>query len=177
MKRIVSVCLLLVVAYAGRALAATDGLDELNTQRAQHGLRPFQRDNLLTQAALKIADVRAQLRCLHTQNDFAYLPAGAMASGSGTGIGGAGSWNSCYWNSDYPYAGAAWATDVGGSRYMHVFVSTVAAQPAIPPIPSSSVVTVAIETKAGELSPSVVAQVLPQSNNQRVRHGLFGRRR
>src|SRR6266542_1913357 len=61
-----------------------DGLDEVNAKRAARGLRPFLRDESLTQAARSCAAFRAEQGLFgHTSNDFAFLPPGASASSAG----------------------------------------------------------------------------------------------
>lgn len=115
---------LLIALCASSAIAATDALDEVNGARAQMGLPAFQRDEALTQGALAAAEYRAANGVsLHTYNDFAFLPPGSSASGSGTGLNG-GPLNCCYATSSYPVAGAAYATGRDGIRRVHIFVST-----------------------------------------------------
>ena len=101
-----------------------DGLDEVNAKRAAHGLRPFLRDEGLTQAARACAQFRAAHGLFgHTSNDFAFVPAGAHASSAGCAAYPAGyGWMSCCVYDNYTYAGAAWVTGRDGRRYMHLFV-------------------------------------------------------
>lgn len=101
-----------------------DGLDEVNAKRAQRGLRPFVRDDSLTQAARACAGFRANNRLFgHTSNDFAFVPAGSSASSAGCAAYPASyGWMSCCVYDNYTYAGAAWVTGSDGKRYMHLFV-------------------------------------------------------
>jgi uncharacterized protein YkwD len=101
-----------------------DGLDEVNAQRARRGLRPFVRDEGLTQAARACAGFRANHGLFgHTSNDFAFVPAGSYASSAGCAAYPASyGWMSCCVYENYTYAGAAWVTGRDGKRYMHLFV-------------------------------------------------------
>lgn len=101
-----------------------DGLGEVNAQRAARGLRPFVRDEGLTQAALACAQHRAAHGLFgHSANDFAFVPAGTFASAAGCAAYPAGyGWMSCCVYENYTYAGAAWVTGRDGRRYMHLFV-------------------------------------------------------
>ena len=101
-----------------------DGLDEVNAKRAAHGLRPFMRDESLTQAARVCAQFRAANGLFgHTSNDFAFVPAGTLATSAGCAAYPAGyGWMSCCVYENYTYAGAAWVTGRDGRRYMHLFV-------------------------------------------------------
>lgn len=105
-----------------------DALDELNAQRARRGLYPFQRDPLLTQGALRCAQIRAANRIEGhlggPMGDFAHLPPGAQAR-----AGGAGAledmWGfaaCCVDDVGYTHAGAAWVRGADGLRYNHIFV-------------------------------------------------------
>lgn len=100
-----------------------DALDELNAQRAQRGLYPYIRDDLLTQGAQNAANARAQaLLFEHTANDFAYLPAGAVSNSAGCAAYADGGFLACgIYDSGPRYAGAAWARGRDGKRYMHAF--------------------------------------------------------
>ena len=104
--------------------AAGDGLDEVNAQPAARGMRPFVRDEALTQAAHGCAAFRAQPRLFgHTANDFAFVPAGASARSAGCAAYPASyGWMSCCVYDGYTYGGAAWVTGADGKRYMHLFV-------------------------------------------------------
>jgi hypothetical protein len=115
----------LQAAVGGQSNSATaEALDEVNAARAARGLRPFVRDAGLTSAAAGCAEFRAaRLIEGHTANDFAALPAGAHATGSGCAawepwLG----WGSCCTYEGYTYAGAAYAMGRDGRRYMHLFV-------------------------------------------------------
>ena len=101
-----------------------DGLDEVNAKRAMRGLRPFVRDEGLTQAARACAQYRAAYGMFgHTSNDFAFVPAGSMAGSAGCAAYPAGfGWMSCCTYDNYTYGGAAWVTGSDGRRYMHLFV-------------------------------------------------------
>ncbi len=101
-----------------------DGLDEVNAKRAARGLRPFIRDEGLTQAARTCARFRAANGLFgHTPNDFAFVPPGAFAASAGCAAYPAGyGWMSCCVYDNYTYAGAAWVTGRDGRRYMHLFV-------------------------------------------------------
>ncbi|MFO0852552.1 MAG: hypothetical protein U0871_28925 [Gemmataceae bacterium] len=103
---------------------AGDGLDEVNAQRAARGLRPFIRDEGLTQAARACAQFRAAHGMFgHTTNDFAFVPAGSFASAAGCAAYPAGyGWMSCCVYENVTSAGAAWVTGRDGKRYMHLFV-------------------------------------------------------
>lgn len=101
-----------------------DGLDEVNAKRAARGLRPFARDEGLTQAARSCAAFRAERGLFgHTSNDFAFVPPGASAASAGCAAYPASyGWMSCCVYDGYTSAGAAWVTGRDGRRYMHLFV-------------------------------------------------------
>lgn len=101
-----------------------DALAEVNAARAKRGLRPFQHDPQLTQAALQCAQIRASRRIAgHLANDFAYLPAGTTARSAGCGaMEPSWGWGTCCTYENYTYAGAAWVMGADGKRYMHLFV-------------------------------------------------------
>jgi uncharacterized protein YkwD len=101
-----------------------DGLAEVNAKRAQRGLRPFVRDEGLTQAARGCAAARAaRLLFGHTPNDFAYVPPGSRAASAGCAAYPASyGWMSCCVYDHYTYAGAAWVQGRDGKRYMSLFV-------------------------------------------------------
>ena len=86
-----------------------DGLDEVNAKRAARGLRPFVRDEGLTQAARACAQFRAANGLFgHTSNDFAFVPAGTSASSAGCAAYPASyGWMSCCVYDNNTYAGAA----------------------------------------------------------------------
>ncbi|MCU0718882.1 MAG: hypothetical protein MUC83_04205 [Pirellula sp.] len=102
----------------------TDALAEVNAARVKRGLRPFQHDPQLTQAALQCAQIRASRRIAgHLPNDFAYLPAGSTARSAGCGaMEPSWGWGTCCTYENYTYAGAAWVMGADGKRYMHLFV-------------------------------------------------------
>ena len=67
------------VAASGSACA--EALDEVNTTRAQRGLKPFVHDPELSKAAYAAAQARAASRNAgHTSNDFSYVPSGSSAT-------------------------------------------------------------------------------------------------
>lgn len=103
---------------------STDPLSEVNELRARRGLRPFIRDEALTQAASRCAGVRAMHRLFgHTNNDFSFLPPGAHAASAGCAAYPASyGWMSCCTYDNYTYAGAAYAVGADGKRYMQLFV-------------------------------------------------------
>jgi hypothetical protein len=112
------------VAVSDPSAGLGDGLDEVNAKRASRGLRPFIRDEGLTQAARSCAAFRAERRLFgHTSNDFSFVPAGSSASSAGCAAYPASyGWMSCCVYENYTYAGAAWVTGSDGQRYMHLFV-------------------------------------------------------
>ncbi len=109
---------------AALSSAPDDGLAEVNAKRAGRGLRPFVRDDGLTQAARACAAFRAERGLFgHTSNDFAFVPPGASASSAGCAAYPASyGWMSCCVYESYTHAGAAWVTGADGRRYMHLFV-------------------------------------------------------
>ena len=106
------------------AKGADDALDEVNAARARRGLRPFQPDPLLNQAARTCAEIRATNRIAgHLSSDFAHLPSGASARSAGCGaLEPLWGWGTCCTYDNYTYAGAAWVMGADGKRYMHLFV-------------------------------------------------------
>jgi hypothetical protein len=106
------------------ATSAFDGLDEVNAKRAARGLRPFIRDEGLTQAARATAAYRAAYGLFgHTSNDFGFIPAGSSAASAGCAAYPAEyGWMSCCTYDNYTYGGAAYVTGRDGRRYMHLFV-------------------------------------------------------
>ncbi len=111
-------------ASATTANGADDALDEVNAARARRGLRPFQPDPLLNQAARTCANIRAASRIAgHLSSDFAHLPPGASAKSAGCGaLEPSWGWGTCCTYDNYTYAGAAWVMGADGKRYMHLFV-------------------------------------------------------
>ena len=111
-------------APAAFAAGAGDGLDEVNAKRMARGLRPYLRDERLTQAAHACAAHRAQYGLFgHTSNDFAFVPPGASAATAGCAAYPASyGWMSCCTYENYTFAGAAWVAGRDGKRYMHLFV-------------------------------------------------------
>ncbi len=110
--------------FAPADVSAGDGLDEVNAKRAARGLRPFIRDENLTQAARACAAFRAANGLFgHTSNDFSFVPAGTSASSAGCAAYPASyGWMSCCTYENYTYGGAAYVTGRDGKRYMHLFV-------------------------------------------------------
>lgn len=105
---------------------AVDALHEVNAKRAARGLRPYIRDDGLTEGARRLALARARSRIFGhvTTNggDFAYLPAGARADVAGcAAYPPEYGWLSCAIYDNYTYAGAAWVMGSDGKRYMHLF--------------------------------------------------------
>ena len=111
-------------SYDQSGWSAFDGLDEVNAKRAARGLRPFIRDEGLTQAARSCAAYRAGYGMFgHTSNDFGFVPAGTSCSSTGCAAYPASyGWMSCCTYENYTYAGAAYVTGRDGQRYMHLFV-------------------------------------------------------
>jgi hypothetical protein len=109
---------------ASTSAGTVDGLDEVNAQRAARGMRPYVRDDGLTQAAKACAAFRAERGMFgHTSNDFAFLPAGSTAASAGCAAYPANQgWMSCCVYENYTYAGAAYVTGRDGRRYMQLFV-------------------------------------------------------
>src|SRR5262245_3989615 len=101
-----------------------DGLDEVNALRSARGLRPFIRDDGLTQAARGCAQFRAEHGLFgHSSNDFAFVPAGTFATAAGCAAYSAEhGWMSCCVYDNYTFGGAAWVTGRDGRRYMHLYV-------------------------------------------------------
>jgi hypothetical protein len=102
-----------------------DGLAEVNARRARSGLPPYLRDPLLTAAARGAAAFRAaRLMFGHTQNDFAFIPAGGHARAAGCAAYHLSyGWMSCgVEDRTARYAGAYWVTGRDGRRFMHLFL-------------------------------------------------------
>jgi hypothetical protein len=107
------------------AVRGDDALAEVNATRAQRGLRPYQPDPLLHQAAVACAKQRAaRLISGHLpESDFSYLPSGASAAAAGCAAWTSDwGWGSCCTFDNYSYAGASWVMGQDGRRYMHLFV-------------------------------------------------------
>jgi Cysteine-rich secretory protein family len=104
--------------------AALDALGEVNAARSARGLPPFIFDPQLTEAAQKAASYRAANRIAgHTQNDFAFLPAGSDCNKAGCGaLEPSWGWGTCCTYDNYTHAGAAVVVGSDGRRYMHLFV-------------------------------------------------------
>lgn len=101
-----------------------EALDEVNADRAKHGLSKFQHDPLLSKAAYACAKARAVSHIYgHLPSDFDYLPPGAHATAAGCGaLEPSWGWGTCCTHDSYTYAGAAWVMGDDGRRYMHLFV-------------------------------------------------------
>jgi hypothetical protein len=113
-----------VPATATQCDPGDDALAEVNARRARRGLRAFIRDEGLTAAAIRAAQYRATYRIAgHSSNDFAFLPAGSLASAAGCAAWEPSwGWGSCCSEENWTYAGASWAMGSDGRRYMHLFV-------------------------------------------------------
>lgn len=121
MKYILTILLSLALINTSYAQKAYDGLNEVNTARAQRGLRPYIRDHGLTQAATNAATERARYRIKgHTNNDFKYSTS-ARAAGCGA-MSPSWGWRTCCTYENYTYAGAAFVIGDDGKRYMHLYV-------------------------------------------------------
>lgn len=100
-------------------------LTEVNQARwKRKHLQPFREDEQLTAAALACAQYRAENHIAgHTDNDFAYLPAGATAEAAGCGaLDPSWGWQSCCMYERWRFAGAAIVMGDDGKRYMQIFV-------------------------------------------------------
>lgn len=104
-------------------MECSDALSEVNAARSQRGLRPFQPDESLRQAAYSCAKQRAsRLISGHLpESDFHYLNGNASAAGCAAWPQELG-FGSCCLYENYTYAGAAWAIGKDGKRYCHLFV-------------------------------------------------------
>src|SRR5262249_19630606 len=96
---------ILASAPAAVSVVPGHGCDEVNAKRAMRGLRPFVRDEGLTQAARACAQFRAERGLFgHTGNDFGFLPPGAFASSTGCAAYPASyGWMSCCVYENYTY--------------------------------------------------------------------------
>lgn len=105
-------------------LAGDQGdLAEVNAQRAQRGLRPYQFDPGLTQAAQAAANFRASRGIEGHCNDFSFLPPGTHAAAAGCAAWQPGTgFGACAMYENWTYAGAGSAIGRDGRRYMHLFV-------------------------------------------------------
>ncbi len=104
-----------------------DALDEVNATRAARGLRPFIRDEGLTQGARATANYRAanliQGHVGGNMSDFAFVPSGTSCTATGCAAWEPSmGWGSCCTYDGYTYAGAAWAMGRDGRRFMSLFV-------------------------------------------------------
>lgn len=122
----------------------SDGIYELNKQRARHGLRPFIRDENLSRAAKACSIYRAKHRIsghctyyiqngiMYRLSDFYFIPRGTMDISRVTGgcaawpvgliLSNGDTWGSCAKHDNYTYAGAWYAIGTDGIRYMQLFV-------------------------------------------------------
>lgn len=112
-----------------------DALEQVNAQRKERGLAPFQNDPQLAVAAYAAAKERASRGIQgHLESDFVHLPAGAKADAAGCGaLDSTWGFAACCVYDDYKFAGAAWV-ESGGLRFNHIFVRNdspaVTSQPA-----------------------------------------------
>lgn len=107
---------------AAAGLDVSDALAEVNAVRAKRGLRPYVRDEGLTMAAKKCANIRAAGRIAGHIDDFAMLPPGVSASATGCGaLTPDWGWGTCCTTENWTYAGAACVIGSDGKRYMHLF--------------------------------------------------------
>lgn len=107
---------------AAAGFEVNDALAEVNAVRRQRGLRPYIRDEGLTIAAQKCANIRAAGRIAGHINDFAMLPPGVSASAAGCGaLTPDWGWGTCCTTENWTYAGAACVMGNDGKRYMHLF--------------------------------------------------------
>ncbi|MCE9554829.1 MAG: hypothetical protein K8T91_15855 [Planctomycetes bacterium] len=121
MKTLIIATLFFVVAMP--ALAAEDALHEVNAARAARGLKPFVRDDGLSQAAAACADYRADKLISGHVNDFTFVPAGTQATAAGCAAWEPSmGWGACCTYENYQHAGEAWTKGRDGRRYMHLFV-------------------------------------------------------
>jgi hypothetical protein len=109
-----------ILAAAG--FGVNDALAEVNAVRAKRGLRPYIRDEGLTIAAQKCANIRAAQRIAGHIDDFTMLPPGVSASATGCGaLTPDWGWGTCCTTENWTYAGAACVIGNDGKRYMHLF--------------------------------------------------------
>lgn len=108
-----------------------DPLVQVNNRRANSGLRPYLRDEGLTQAAHAVATFRARHGIIgHTNNDFAFLPAGTqvLAVGCGAHPPDMG-FLSCAMYDHATYAGAATVIGSDGRAYHHLYIANAPSAP------------------------------------------------
>lgn len=113
------------VSYSATTVAG-DPLADVNAQRARRGLRPYLRDEGLTQGALACATYRARNRIAgHVSGgmgDFQFLPPGAHAT-----TGGCAAWprsmpfGACGLFDGHKFAGAATVIGADGLAYHQIF--------------------------------------------------------
>jgi len=107
---------------AAAGIGVNDALAEVNAVRAKRGLPPYIRDEGLTIAAQKCADIRAARHIAGHIDDFAMLPPGVSASATGCGaLTPDWGWGTCCTTENWTYAGAACVIGNDGKRYMHLF--------------------------------------------------------
>lgn len=121
--RIILFAALILACLAAPVLGA-DALAEVNAAREARGLRPFIRDDGLVAAAEAAARFRAErLLAGHSQNDFAFLPAGCTASAAGCGaMDSSWGFQACAMYENHTHAGAASVRGRDGKIYHHLFV-------------------------------------------------------
>lgn len=124
--KVFAVLSLLALGAVANAQVSTaiEALDEVNAIRAASGLPPYQRDDGLTVAAKAAATFRAaRFIAGHTNNDFAFLPAGTLAPAAGCAANGPEhGFMACAMFDDYQFAGAAFVIGIDGRAYCHLFV-------------------------------------------------------
>lgn len=119
------------VPVTASAPMAGDALDQVNAKRARLGLRPFIRDEGLTQGAVACAKFRAAHHhhghWMVGGGDFSFLPPGVQMAAGGAEA--PGWWNHdpawltcCDDESQWTYAGAGVAQDETGAYYQSLFV-------------------------------------------------------
>lgn len=130
---------LLSLLLAPSAFGA-DALDEVNALRRANGLRPFQRDPMLSTSAENCAQYRAA-RLMENHigaprnmrpgrwypvqglGDHQFLASGHMADvHTGAGVCHGGRFDACCVYDHYRYAGASWVTGRDGRIYCSLFV-------------------------------------------------------
>ena len=104
-------------------VGSVEALDEVNRQRAEHGLHAYLRDDGLMLAAAKCAAYRAANGIRgHTNNDFNFLPKGAFSNHAGCAAWQSG-FGACFiFDSGFKYAGAAYSIGPDGLRFCQIFV-------------------------------------------------------
>lgn len=100
-----------------------DALAQVNAQRAARGLRPFLRDEGLSQAANRCAAFRARHGLFgHTGNDFSFVVGGGASAAGCAAYPASYGFMACCTYENYTYAGAASVVGADGRSYHHIFV-------------------------------------------------------